>query len=405
MEGLQELTSELRGLRAELAAVKSKAPEGAEVKTKELESQIAALKSELADKAAKLDAGLNELNRKLQEPGAGKKSAKTLAQAILNVLDSTEFKSDKKEGIFSKSYKDYEIKVDTGDITDDDIRSQAVNFDFFPRNAGLAFLDKGITIGSIDEGKSFLHWPEGACTSNVGYVSEGTGNSSADTAAVAWKRRALAKISAVLPLTEELFEDAPQLAFRLQNEMRTKAMLFADREFLFGDGNDSTLPGEIYGVASQATAFDAGDLAGFYTAPNVRDLAAACKVQASLGEFTATTVWVNPVTVEKNRGKKDTLGNYIINPEGPATIAGLEVIETSAVDADEMLVADKSCLEFWVKRNMILRIGKNGNDLVNDAQTAVLFMRAQALVTANKKAGVIWVESIEDAFAKLDVTT
>jgi len=223
--------------------------------------------------------------------------------------------------------------------------------------------------------------------------------------AVAWKRRAMAKISAQMPITEELFEDAPQLATRLQAEMQTKSMKFADVEVLVGDGNDTTAPNEIYGITSQATAFAAGDLAAFYRDPNVRDVAAAAKVQAATNEFVADTVWVNPVTVEKNRGKKDTLGNYIINPEGPATIAGLRVIETNAVDADEMLVADISCIEFWVKRGMTLRIGKNGNDLVNDQQTAVLFMRAQCLVQGNKKGGVIWVESIEDAKAALTQTT
>jgi len=399
MEELKDLIAELKAIKEGLAEAKKEQKANP---TAELEAKLETLKADFEEKARLLNEGLNEV-KKVPQPRQERKAS--LADAIKSVLTSSEFEADRKSGLFKKGYKDYEIKADTGDITDDETRTQAVTFDYFPKNGKLAFIGSGITTGVVAEGKSYIHWPEGAYTSNVGYASEGTGNSTADTMAVAWKRRAMAKISAQMPITEELFEDAPQLATRLQAEMQTKSMKFADVEVLVGDGNDTTAPNEIYGITSQATAFAAGDLAAFYRDPNVRDVAAAAKVQAATNEFVADTVWVNPVTVEKNRGKKDTLGNYIINPEGPATIAGLRVIETNAVDADEMLVADISCIEFWVKRGMTLRIGKNGNDLVNDQQTAVLFMRAQCLVQGNKKGGVIWVESIEDAKAALTQTT
>ena len=401
MEEFKELIAELKAIKEGL--VKAKEEQKANPNA-ELEAKLETLKADFEEKARLLNEGLNEV-KKVPQPRQERKAS--LADAIKSVLTSSEFEADRKSGLFKKGYKDYEIKADTGDITDDETRTQAVTFDYFPKNGKLAFIGSGITTGVVAEGKSYIHWPEGVYTSNVGYASEGTGNSTADTMAVAWKRRAMAKISAQMPITEELFEDAPQLATRLQAEMQTKSMKFADVEVLVGDGNDSTAPNEIYGITSQATAFAAGDLSAFYLAPNVRDVAAAAKVQAATNasEFVADTVWVNPVTVEKNRGKKDTLGNYIINPEGPATIAGLRVIETNAVDADEMLVADIACIELWVKRGMTLRIGKNGNDLVNDQQTAVLFMRAQCLVQGNKKGGVIWVESIADAQTELTQTT
>ena len=399
MEELKDLIAELKAIKEGL--VKAKEEQKANPNA-ELEAKLETLKADFEEKARLLNEGLNEV-KKVPQPRQERKAS--LADAIKSVLTSSEFEADRKSGLFKKGYKDYEIKADTGDITDDETRTQAVTFDYFPKNGKLAFIGSGITTGVVAEGKSYIHWPEGVYTSNVGYASEGTGNSTADTMAVAWKRRAMAKISAQMPITEELFEDAPQLATRLQAEMQTKSMKFADVEVLVGDGNDTTAPNEIYGITSQATAFAAGDLSAFYLAPNVRDVAAAAKVQAATAEFVADTVWVNPVTVEKNRGKKDTLGNYIINPEGPATIAGLRVIETNAVDADEMLVADIACIEFWVKRGMTLRIGKNGNDLVNDQQTAVLFMRAQCLVQGNKKGGVIWVESIATAITALTQTT
>jgi uridine phosphorylase len=59
------------------------------------------------------------------------------------------------------------------------------------------------------------------------------------------KSRAMAKASAKIKVTAEMFEDYSYIASEIQSEMMNYGLLFLDNEIYGGDGNDSTQPNHV----------------------------------------------------------------------------------------------------------------------------------------------------------------
>ena len=210
-------------------------------------------------------------------------------------------------------------------------------------------------------------WNEGTYASNAGYVGEGTGAATADTGTVAEKTRAMAKISAKLPLTAELLEDAVYVASKFRMKMTEQALLFADKEFYTGNGSDATYPNHIYGIVGQSTAFSAttAGLALAVATPNIGDVIEAGILQGRLSEQNGLNLlWINPADFHKFKFLKDTNGDYIFvkDPSGTYTIAGLTVIQSTAVTADTLTLADSAKIQAWWKRNAEVKFG--GSEMI-----------------------------------------
>ena len=163
---------------------------------------------------------------------------------------------------------------------------------------------------------------------NVGYVEEITAN--ADTASATEKSRKMAKVAAKMQMSAEMFEDLPQFASRLADQMRRKAELFIDNKILDGAGNDATKPNEIYGLGQGSTATP---FALQYDKATVLDLLDAAATQAQLANYVVNTVRMNPVDASLLRRVKDTSGQPIVQNlvDGSPSIGGLRLITTNKV--------------------------------------------------------------------------
>ena len=124
----------------------------------------------------------------------------------------------------------------------------------------------------------------------------------------------------------------------------------------------------------------------------------------SFAKYIVNTVWMHPKTANKLRRTKDTTGQYIINKllTGEEVMGGLRIIRSEGIGADQLLVANASLIQLWVKRSLNIKIGQFGNDVLNDNYTAVLFFRAQCLVEDDEKKGVIFVPSVSAALAAIE---
>ena len=76
--------------------------------------------------------------------------------------------------------------------------------------------------------------------------------------------------------------------------------------------------------------------------------------------------------------------------DGTSWMAGMQVVETQAVGATEMLVLDTNAVKMYFKRNPEIKIGTEGTDFTQDLFTIVLFIRAQAVVKGDNKYGIIY---------------
>lgn len=382
------------------------------------------VKTASGDEKAKLQASLDQAKAdrdKMQEQldaiATEQKNAKlsiqkkdekemTFDESVKNLLESEEFKAAKTKG-FPAGKNKFEVKVDTSVITGDVNRTrQNLSVSFAPENQ-MAFLPNMVN-GFIDQDKNRVLWVDGAYTSNVGYVSEGTGQATADTGTATEKTREMAKISAKLPLTAEMLEDANYIASAFRAKMSEKAALFVDGEAYDGDGSDGGETKHIYGIKGHATAFNA-TTAGVATSvvdANIGDLVDAMILQAEKSNFRGSNIlWMNPSDFFKFKTTKDADGNYIFvkDVNGQYTISGLRVIRSNRVTAGDMLLGDTSKLQYWTKRSAEIKFSQmNGTDFVDDAWTAVMFVRSQVVVETADKLSLIFVDDIDAAITSIN---
>lgn len=338
------------------------------------------------------------------------KSSETLVEKIVSSLRSLEVKSlSDLKNLFSKGSKEFELKdaVLTSDYTGTVTRSKVVgDVKFAPITPNAFFGVQGLGGGIVEGGKSILVWITGSYTSNAGYVGEGAAIGADDAATGIEKTRQMAKISAKLPMSAETFEDLPQFAQRLVDQLMRKVSYFVDNEIYSGDGSDGVNPQHIYGVKGQATAFDFATYGATYPKATILDLIDACGVQAELANFKVNTVRMNPKKASELRRTKDVNGQPIVSTlvDGSPSIGGLRLITTAKVAYDEMLVTDDSLIQIWTKRSMDLKVGQFGLDTEKDLFSAILFARYQCLIEDTDKPGVILVSAIGDAITGINKT-
>ena len=285
---------------------------------------------------------------------------------------------------------------------------QRLDVNFAPEKA-LAFIPFTNT-GFIGQDKNRVLWVEGAYTSNAGYVGEGTGQATADTGTAAEKTRAMAKISAKLPLTAELLEDAEYIASAFRMKMQEKALLFADNEVYEGNGDDSVNPTHIYGIKGHATAFSAAVVTDGMKVEkaNIGDVVDATILQAEIAEQRGMNVlWMNPKDFFRFKTAKDSNGNYLFvkDVNGGYSINGLTVVRSNAVDPNTMLAADTSKIQLWWKRNPEIKFSQmNSTDFVDDKYTAVMFLRNQVVIEGQDKTALVLVSDIDQAISDITKT-
>ena len=383
--------------------------------------ELVALKAEIAElkkkenpdhtaKLAELEAALKEQGRVLSEKKAEPKTEgyKRLAESIREVIETKQIKS--LADLKKLGNLDIELKADTvltqGANTGTVGRTNLDATPRFPAVRKMAFVPflKNVT---EDSGKAIFGYTEASYTSNAGYVGENAAPGSSDTASAAEKFRKYAKISAFLHITNETFEDIPAFANALAAKLEEGAMLFLDNEVYNGNGVDVTHPDHIYGINTVATAFDATTFAASVAKPTAADLVAAIDTQIRLtnGNYAVDCVWMNPLDVFKLAHAKDTLGQPIVNRDifgNPVGIAGKNLIQSTAITANTMLVADSNVIELRTKRSLTMKMGQvMTGDVENDRQSAILFARAQVLIRDIDKVAVVKVASISAAVAAI----
>ena len=375
---------------------------------------VTALKAELAEMVKTREVMQKQLDDQNIAIQVAKKSANngndefvSLEKAIKQLLSSDEFKTAKADKFKTKNV--FTVKADTSDITGTvNMTVQRLQIGFAPERQ-LAFIP-GLATGFVGQDKNRVMWVEGAYTSNAGYVGEGTGQATADTGAAVEKSRAMAKVSAKLPLTAELLEDAEYIASQFRMKMQEKALLFVDGEVYDGDGNDSTQPNHIYGIKGHATAFDATVVptGSKVELANIGDLVDAVILQAEVAEQRGLNrFWINPKDFFRFKTAKDEMGNYLFvkDVNGQYTISGLQVVRTAEVEANTMTVADASKIQLWWKRNPEIKFSQmNSTDFVDDKYTAVMFLRNQVVVEGQDKTAIIHVSDIDAAIAAITKT-
>ena len=390
--GLEQKSEIIASLENEIKSLK------AANESNEYKKQIESLENAFASRVNELESKMNTKQ---------KSERKSLVQGILDFFETKGIKSIEDVKKFLKSSdKEMEFKadVDSTDFTGGVNRTISPVTPRFAPLRPMAFIPFAKTV-SVGAGKSRCMWIPASYTSNVGYAGEGNAATTADTATAVEKYREFAKVAAKMTISAETFEDLPLFANQLAMQMQENALIFADGKMWDGDGNDTTQPKHIYGIKTNGvTAFDA-DLVPDVDNANIADLIDACVTQIKLSHYAANAVWVSPALAFKIRRMKDKDGQYIVKElvTGETVISGnLKLIETEVLTNNEMLVGNTNAIQFWIKRNFILKFGQFGDGVETDTYKSVLFARVQSVVEDEDKKALVYVSDVTSSVAAIN---
>ena len=391
VDEIEQKNSTIADLKSQIEAIEAKGYDG-------YRSEIDTLKGIVADLEEKSSKGGSEKNMGIAEAV----KAFFVEKGITSVEKAKPFAG-----------QEFELKADNPisntSYTGNYSRTQAVADVRFPAERPKAFLDKGIRVGIIENGKNILLWTTGSFTEVVGYAGElddittGGTEVAGSSAAATDKTRKTAKIAARMILSEEVFEDLGQFGQRAEQKLVEKVDLWLDQKIWDGDGNDSTATGHIYGAKTQGiTAFDSAN-ANKVAKPNESDLVDACATQAEESYFKTNTVWMSAKLANKLRRTKDVNGQYIVNQliDGTEVMGGHRVIRTPLMQngsTQSMLVGDASLIQLWMKRNVSTEIIRNAK---KDCYEMYLYARCQELVEDEDKKGLIYVADVAAALTAI----
>jgi len=412
VEGLEgkalETANQFNALVDKISAIEQKNASIDALQTELKNLKEASKEAEFEKKFTELENDFTKRVNEIESKMTSKETERTtLAKGILIFFESKGIKTiDDVKKFLKAGDKEMEFKadVDTADFTGNVLRTISPVTPRFAPLRPMAFIPFA-KVMSVGTGKNRCMWIPASYTSNVGYAGEGSGASTADTAAAQEKYREFAKVAAKMTISAETFEDLPLFANQLAMQMQENALVWADGKMWDGDGNDSTQAKHIYGLKTQGvTAFDASLVPDIDNA-NVADLIDACVTQIKLSHYSANAIWVSPGLAFKIRRMKDKDGQYLVKElvTGETVINNLKLIETEVFTNNEMLVGNTMAIQLWIKRNFILKFGQFGDAVETDTYKALLFARIQNVVEDEDKKALIYVSDVTASVNAINV--
>jgi hypothetical protein len=196
------------------------------------------------------------------------------------------------------------------------------------------------------------------------------------------------KVTAFTKASKEMLDDVDGFAGDIAAEITERIKLFLDSQVLTGDGTGENL----VGIATNATAFAAGNLADTVDSANDSDALRAAIAQVVRSEFYPTAIVINPDKAAAMDLQKATDGHYILPPFQTADgmkIKGIPVVENTGVAADAFYVGDFSKFKVKIREEINIQIGYDGDDWTKNLVTPLGEMRAVSYIPANHYGAIV----------------
>ena len=392
MEELEKKAQEIEN------SIKKANDAAAEVKN-ELQETKKAMEDNNADiekKFNNIDESFKELKKAMEQKE--EKKEMTAEMAFKQIIESAEFKNGLAELKAGKSARFVtEVKTATSAVTGDVNRTQQNYTVYGPSFAGLAFINR-LPRYTIGADKNRIVFCNASFADNTDYVGEGAAVASANTGAVVEKYREMAKIGSKLEFTAEMMSDANYFLNWLRNQSVLAINAKVDSLVWSGDGADGANAKHIYGIKGAATAFSASaaGAATRYANADIYHLLGACKAQVEIatnGAYTPNVAYVHPALFAEMINLRDANGNQI-NVETVKQKLGLEVVSTSKLGENEVLVCDSNVIQLHEKLGFELEIERIAS---TDSYAMHLRWRGNVVIPDEAKKAVIYVANANTA--------
>lgn len=173
---------------------------------------------------------------------------------------------------------------------------------------------------------------------------------------------ALSKIAAYIKETDEIVNDAPFLASEVRNSLLYHLGLVEDATLISAVANTQGIMAGTYGAGSGSVA------ANFVDA-----LLYAIKAIKGNSAYDASALIINPadmfaLQIAKDSNQQYIGGGYFFGAYGnggyqiPASIWGVPVFESNAINAGDALVVAKQAVKVWVKGGVDVKLYEQNED-------------------------------------------
>jgi hypothetical protein len=297
-----------------------------------------------------------------------------------------------------KNATDKTVTIKT-DVTSSSLTSSAFAADI-PGVGQLAHLATKLlglfAKGSIADGQGGVvrYVDQTAVTRSAAFVAEaGVKPESAITWAV--YTVPLETIADTIPVTNQALSNIPFIASEIRNFLLANLAIKIDSSLWSGTGSAP----QIFGIYTKATAWTA--VASGMTDANIYDIISKMKTNIeAASNYVCNYVLLNPNDVTDYMTlKKDSTNNYILPPfvryeGGKMYVHNMEVIATSAVTADTMLVGDFSKAVVYTHGGVKIDIGMIDKQFVENMvtiraeQELGLVVRTVHVNAFNKETGI-----------------
>ena len=366
---MEEMKKQLEELEQKAVSFKERA-EAAEQKAATMEENI-----------NNLDASVKAQEKVIESLKATLKEKKgiTFAEALKSALEENKERIEK---MFAEKSAGTSVRMDVKAVT-----TQAYGTQVDPVVGSAAHTPRAFLAAFGEEvvNGDKAAWLDGTFTNAADYVDELTAAKDSEASANEVIRQ-FGKIATRLLLSSELKDWMGEIYSWAQSEAMEFINDKVDEEVWKGAGADTsaTTKKKIYGIKSQATAFDK---VGTYKNANVGDVILDAIAQAKKNGYTANVAIVSYAVEAELKGVKDANGNYLYNAL-TGMFGGVRVFPSNAVSAGEMLIADSRCAKVLRRPSIEVEITRDA-DL--DGWKVNVRKSAQVKVKTAHKKGLIYV--------------
>lgn len=208
--------------------------------------------------------------------------------------------------------------------------------------------------------------------------------------ALSWIERLVKveKIADSIPVTKEAWNDVYFIQEEINRLLNLNLAIKEDQQLWGGSGSTPEISG-VYTTALTNGAFD-GTTATKVASANIFDLIASMKVaimnatnadgsKGKQSKYDPNVVVMNPSDILSLRLQKDSFGRYLF-PFDIAGLYGMEIIESSIVTADTLLVGDTRYGTIYDLEGVTLEMGYINDQFVKNAMTLLAEKRETLLI-------------------------
>lgn len=364
---------DVAGLKSELDSLK-----GLEEKSQEIEKAI-----------AKFEGRIEAMSEKAITPEVKKLSLsesliKSYADNIEAIKDAVE-----KGGKLNLEVKTTTITNDwTGDYALTDFDTE-VNRTVRKRFGILENVNTGATTGK------FVTYVQQTATSDTKFTAEGGAKTEGEPE---WAEisEEVKKIASYVKVSKEMLEDLSFIRAEIDNDLMEQVRVGIEQALLTGTGANNQIKG-LLDASMGLPTFGAGTFANAVQDANITDLMRVVKAQIEGANFTPTHIVLNPEDIAKLQLTKSSSGEYtypmylpIQSGDGEMLLAGMRIISSTYMTADNYLVGDFSKVNVRFRENIAMSVGLDQDDFTKNMVTILAEARLVSYVKNNDKPAFVY---------------